>query len=231
MNSKGWLYLFFTDLFFDLLATANDWQVLRFVTKPMLIALLLVWFLFRSDGFSSIRYYMIFALLFSWMGDVILLLEEKSPSYFIAGLGSFLLAHIIYIFFFLRVRKTRAPDNPWNIFIVAPVGLYTVVFFFLLKPQLGNLKIPVLVYAIIISVMLICAIQTFSLKNKRIAYWWVMGAVLFVISDSLLAFNKFYHPFTLAGPATMFTYGLAQFAIVNGSLQYLAALKVSPAAA
>ena len=229
MNSKVWLYLFFIDLLVELLAIANNWNSMGLVTKPLLIATLAAWFLFSSNDYSAIRYYIVFALFFSWLGDILLMMEEKDPMYFIAGLGSFLAAHIIYIFFFFRVRKRMPDKKPWNIFLISAVGLYTISLFFLLNPHLGDLKIPVLAYAIIISVMLVCAMHTFSFNNKRAAYWWLRGAVLFVTSDSLLAFNKFYHHFPMAGIAIMLTYGLAQFAIVNGSLQYLAMVKVSPA--
>lgn len=229
MNNKVWLYLFFIDLLVELLAIANNWSSVGMVTKPLLMTTLAAWFLFSSNGYSAIRYYTIFALFFSWLGDILLMMEEKDPMYFIAGLSSFLAAHIIYIFFFLRVRKSMPDKKPWNIFLISAVAVYTIALFFLLNPHLGNLKIPVLAYAIIISVMLVCAMHTFSLNNKRAAYWWLTGAVLFITSDSLLAFNKFYHHFPIAGFAIMSTYGLAQFAIANGSLQYLAMVKFSPA--
>ena len=47
------------------------------------------------------------------------------------------------------------------------------------------------------------------------------GALLFVISDSVLAINKFYHPFEIAGIIIMLTYGLAQFFIAEGAIQYI----------
>jgi uncharacterized membrane protein YhhN len=228
MSNKVWIYLFFLDFFLELLATANNWNGLGLFTKPLLMPALAVWFLFSSKDHSVSRYYIVFALLFSWIGDILLMMEDKGPLYFIAGLVSFLAAHIIYIFFFLRARKSMPDKKPWNFFLMASVGLYAAAFFSLLYPYLGNLKLPVLVYALTISVMLICALHTVTLNNKITAYWWLSGAILFILSDSLLAFNKYYSHFPVAGLAIMLTYGLAQFAIVNGTLKYLAAVKDSP---
>jgi uncharacterized membrane protein YhhN len=222
MKSKSWLYLFFADLLLELIAVANNWISIRFFTKPLLAAVLLTWFLFSSRGYLLIRYYIVAALFFSWSGDVLLLMEEKAAIYFIAGLSSFLLAHIIYILFFLRVRNREPDKKPWNIFIIIAVGIYAAVLFLFLNPHLGNLKIPVLAYTIVISAMLICAIHSFNISNKKAAYWCITGATLFVVSDSILAINKFYHHYPLEDIAIMFTYGLAQFAIANGCLQYLA---------
>ncbi len=227
MNRKPLLYLFFIDFLLELLSTTNNLNSLGQFSKPLLMPALAVWFLFSSYGFSTTRYYILFALLFSWLGDLLLMMEDKNPVYFIAGLVSFLIAHIIYIFFFLSIRKTEKIKKPWNIFRIAAVALYTTAFYFLLYSHLSDLKIPVLVYAIIISVMLITAMHT-SFKPLRTAQWWLIGAALFVTSDSLLAYNKFYEHFPLAGFFIMLTYGLAQFAIVNGSLQYLAAVKATP---
>jgi uncharacterized membrane protein YhhN len=225
MNSKGWLYLFFADFLLELVAIANDWVSIRFFTKPLLVAVLAVWFLFSSQGSVALRYYIVAALFFSWMGDVFLLMEEKNPVYFMPGLGSFLLAHIIYILFFLRVRNRQQNKKGWNVFVITAVSAYSAALFFFLQPYLGALKIPVLSYAIVLSFMFICAVHAFSTPNKKAAYGCITGAALFVVSDSILSIQKFYHPWPASGIAIMITYGLAQFAIANGSLQYLANTK------
>jgi uncharacterized membrane protein YhhN len=228
MNSKGWLYLFFTGLLLELVAIANHWTGIRYFTKPLLVAVLIVWFLVKSVTYSSLKYYIAIALFFSWLGDVFLLMEEKDAAYFIPGLGSFLLAHIIYILFFLRVRNSQQVKKAWNFFVIAVVSVYTAALFFFLQPNLGALKLPVLSYAIILSFMFVCAVHAFAIPNKKAGYWCIIGAALFVISDSILAIHKFYRPFQGTGIAIMFTYGLAQFAIANGSLQYLANTKRGP---
>jgi uncharacterized membrane protein YhhN len=80
----------------------------------------------------------------------------------------------------------------------------------------GALKIPVIIYALIICSMLLSSIYIYPIIKPPFNGFFVTGALLFVFSDSLLALNKFYHPFTLAGAGIMLTYCAAQYFIVIG---------------
>jgi len=73
----------------------------------------------------------------------------------------------------------------------------------------------------VISFMLMLAMHMFFLRNKGAGNWMLAGALLFVISDSVLAINKFYQTFEMAGAIIMLTYGLAQLFIVQGAIKYL----------
>jgi len=160
-------------------------------------------------------------LFFSWLGDVFLMLEDKNSLYFIAGLCGFLTAHILYIIFFLRARRQQTATPHWNIFVIITASIYGAALFFFLNPKLGALQVPVLVYAVTICTMFICSVHAFGNAYKTAAIFCIAGAVLFIMSDSLLAINKFYQPFSAAGVLIMLTYALAQFGIVYGSIQYL----------
>jgi len=74
---------------------------------------------------------------------------------------------------------------------------------------------------------LMLAMHTMFSKNKRAGIWMMVGAILFVVSDSLLALNKFYVAINYAGIIVMLTYGLAQLFIVYGAARYI---KSKPAA-
>lgn len=229
MNQKGWLILFFTDFLLDILSIIFNFEETRIVTKSLLVPLLIVWFIVSSAGTISPRYFIIAALLFSWLGDILLLNDQKDQLYFIAGLSCFLIAHIFYILFFLQVRKRGATKKKWSPMVLSAVALYILAFYLLLLPHLTGLKIPVLLYALVIGTMLITAIHTRSGLSVIAGIWLITGAVLFVSSDSLLGLDKFYQSFPQAGVAIMFTYGMAQFAIAKGSLLYLAEEKKSAA--
>ncbi len=229
MNQKGWLILFFTDFLLDILSIMFNFEETRIVTKSLLVPLLIVWFMVSSAGTISPRYFIIAALLFSWLGDILLLNDQKDQLYFIAGLSCFLIAHIFYILFFLQVRKRGATKKKWNPMVLSAVALYILAFYLLLLPHLTGLKIPVLFYALVIGTMLITAIHTRSGLSVIAGIWLITGAVLFVSSDSLLGLDKFYQSFPQAGVAIMLTYGMAQFAIAKGSLLYLAEEKKSAA--
>lgn len=219
MKVRGWLYLFFLVLTIELFFICTNWTALRFVSKPLLMATLLAWFIAATPRGQG-RWVIILALILSWLGDVFLMLEDKNPDFFIAGLSSFLLAHLTYIYFFWQIRKQNTEPMPLNLFIIIGISIYAVALFFFLSPGLGALKTPVLVYAVTISTMLIMAIHSSSPATNNLAYWLIAGAVLFVCSDSLLAINKFYQPFATAGFLIMLTYALAQLLIITGAIKY-----------
>jgi len=226
MTVKYCSYLFFIVLLLQLTAIAMNWQAVRFFTKPLLMIILVVWFMLASPKLLPLRYCIAAALFFSWAGDVFLL--QKTNRWFMAGLTSFLLAHIMYIVFFLRVRRANLPAPPWNIYLVAGAAIYAVSLFIFLYPHTGGLKVPVGIYAAVITMMLITAAHAIPAHKQPIAAFFITGAALFVVSDSLLAINKFYHALPAGDMAVMLSYGLAQFAITKGSLLYLAAENKNP---
>jgi uncharacterized membrane protein YhhN len=101
------------------------------------------------------------------------------------------------------------------------VVVYYAALITLLSPYLADMKIPVLVYGIVISFMFMLAMHMLFIKHKTAGKWMMFGASLFVISDSVLAINKFYQSFEAAGIIIMLTYGLAQLFIVHGAVRYL----------
>ncbi len=96
---------------------------------------------------------------------------------------------------------------------------YLVEFMYILWPYLGNMKIPVLIYGITISTMLSAAMWQYQKLENKTALFFIIGATLFVASDSLLAFNRFRESFNLAGVSIMTTYILAQLFIVTGAIR------------
>lgn len=225
MKSSYWYYLFFADLLAELAAVAAGWSSVQVFTKPLLLAVLFAGFTVSSTSFSPLRYAIAAALFFSWLGDIFLMQEDRNAAWFMAGLGSFLLAHILYTVFFVRVRRMQAAAVRWNMTAIALIGLYAVLLVGFLYPYTGGLRWPVAVYALAIAVMLAAAMHAFSHAHYNARMYCIAGAALFMCSDSLLAINKFYHGFPAAGVWVMATYGLAQFAIVKGCLLYLAAEK------
>ena len=97
--------------------------------------------------------------------------------------------------------------------LVAAYGVSLVMF---LSPHLGEMKLPVTIYAVVICTMVICSLHVFNKVNNPSNILFVAGAILFAASDSLLAVNKFYKPFAGAGMMIIFTYCAAQFLIVMG---------------
>ena len=205
MNKKFWIILYFIVLAADLFAIYNGNETLRYVTKPLLMLLLIAFFIFQTKDFaSSLKKWIVLALVFSWAGDVLLMFESMNGNFFIFGLVAFLIAHIFYILFYENViRKEGLSKNYWWFL---PVIIYYIALIYILSPNLGDMKLPVRIYGIVISYMLIKALQTGGIKNPGAA---------------ILAINKFYEPFEYAGIAIMLTYGIAQLLITLGAVRYI----------
>jgi uncharacterized membrane protein YhhN len=104
-------------------------------------------------------------------------------------------------------------------YLLLPVIFYGVVLVFLLYDHLDGMRLPVIIYAIVILTMLIAAINRYE-KAGGLSFILVLaGALLFVISDSLIAVNKFGFPFRFSDVADMTTYIAAQYLIVTGVLK------------
>ncbi len=223
-----WLVLI-ADCFFVYYGT-NDY---RFYSKLLLVPLLLISVLYSTNKTRHPRSKLIilFILLFSWIGDVVLLTGNTDFS-FVEGLLAFLIAHILYSVFFLRLVPFKKEGLlviiMSSIFIIA----YLYVFMFLLWEKIMELQIPVTVYALAICFMLLTAINTYnSGRIRKLGVQnFIPGAILFVVSDTLLAGNKFAYEILnkkfdginlYLDIAVMFTYGAAQFFLVFGAVRYL----------
>lgn len=182
--------------------------------------LLVLFFIFNTISFSSsLKKWIVIALLFSWLGDILLMFESANSNFFIFGLIAFLLAHIFYIVLFDQVRLREKFKQ--SLFPLLPIAVYYILLISLLQPNLGGMQKPVSIYGLVISIMLSFAIDLWKLKDKTTAFLIIFGAVLFITSDSLLAINKFYKQFEYAGIAVMSTYGLAQLLITVGATRYI----------
>ncbi|MFN5357555.1 MAG: lysoplasmalogenase, partial [Bacteroidota bacterium] len=139
---------------------------------------------------------------------------------FVPGLLAFLTAHIFYILFYVRTKSEKISFFKLRPVMLIAVLAYLIEFMYLLWPSLGGMKIPVLIYGITISTMLSAAIWQYQKLDDRTSLFLIIGAALFVTSDSILAINKFSSPFDSAGIFIMATYILAQLFIVLGAIRY-----------
>ena len=148
------------------------------------------------------------ALAFSSLGDILL---DISPEMFPFGLGAFLCAHLVYTTMFLK-KRTQKPGGP-QVAAMLLVAAYSVAFAAWLTPHLGQLGVPVWAYMAAITAMAVS-----SIASRIRPEWVVAGAILFLISDSILAANKFVGPVPLRGWLVWSTYVLGQYGLCLGVL-------------
>lgn len=202
----------------DIIGIAANIPILYYAAKPLLLPVLII-LLASATGAVRGKKIMLVALFFSWMGDVLLMFESRHALFFIFGLVCFLTTHILYIIYFLSISSENISLLKKYPLLIALVAAYGVSLVWLLFPHLAGLRIPVMVYAAVICTMLLCSLHIFHKVNSTANILYVSGALFFVLSDSLLAVNKFYQPLAYAGVFIMLTYCLAQYLIVRGFIQ------------
>jgi len=177
-----------------------------YLFKPLtMVFILLIAALAQKPVSTTYRGLVIAGLLFSLAGDIFLMLPSDR---FIAGLVSFLIAHLFYI-----VAFRAGADYGWSWGWIAPFALYGAVVLALLWPGLGDMKWPVLVYLVVILVMVWQAWGRWHNTRQTAALLAFVGAALFVISDSVLAFDRFRGEFAAARALTLIPYFAAQWFI------------------
>lgn len=174
-----------------------------YLFKPLTVLLILSVALQSPQ--SVYKYLILAGLLFSLAGDIFLMLPKD---HFIAGLVSFLIAHLFYIAAFTLdgVRHTA---------LLAGLLLLIYGVFMLrrLFPYLGKMKVPVMVYMLVILLMVWQAANRYVTVGTGASFLAFAGACLFAASDSVLALNRFRRPFKSAQFLILTTYFAAQWLI------------------
>jgi uncharacterized membrane protein YhhN len=211
-------------LWLALIVAVIDWgavqmrfKPLEFIAKPGVMLVLIIW-LWQASSFQGALIWFGLGLLFSMAGDIFLMLPREQ---FIPGLISFLLAHLAYLVGF---NQSSPPIHPVSLLLVVLVGLTAVQLYRRLSGGLQasghpELKIPVLAYSAVISLMLISALLTLVRSEwaEGPALIASSGAVLFFLSDSFLGWNKFVAPLPFGNLRVIVTYHLGQILIVLGA--------------
>lgn len=210
------IYIGFSTVY--LLFLLSGYESYDLFLKPILIPLLGFGVYFHKK-FPS-KNTLLTALLFSWIGDVVLLFADIAEIYFILGLVAFLISHLVYCTLFNKQVKNQNKKNK-TLFLIGNlvIACYLIGMLTVLLPTLGELKIPVIVYATVISFMLLLAFNGFLIWKKPGNQYVFVGAIVFVISDSILAINKFYAPIEKSSFFIMLTYLVAQYLIEIGILK------------
>jgi len=147
-------------------------------------------------------------LVFCLFGDVLLLFD----AYFLFGLGAFLLAHILFSISFIQYMGFY---KNWIAFLVL-FGIAGVLFFWL-RPDLGDLLLPVSSYVLIITFMAWQGVGLYVRERNNAHALMAMAVLFFMLSDALLAIAKFKTPFYLSGPLILATYWLSIGLIANAT--------------
>jgi uncharacterized membrane protein YhhN len=203
--------LFFVAAIADIYAIISGNETLEVYAKPMLLTLLAVVYLVAS---SKPNFWYVLGMFFCFVGDVLLMF--KGANFFMFGLAAFLLGHIVYI----KITANFLPKDLTTKMITSafPFVVFFGVLMYLIYPNLDEMLIPVVVYGVTISTFGSVAFLNYRGDKSTENLWLFIGAIIFILSDSLIALNKFYEPNELYGVTIMITYILAQFLICKAMI-------------
>lgn len=191
----------------DWVAVVRRNKPIEYVCKPAAAALFFVAALTLDPVDDTARVWMAIALVFCIAGDVFLMLPRDA---FVPGLASFAIAQILLTVSF-AIRETS------TIRLLIGFAVVLAVLFALARRFIGALANgdqrglipPIVVYMTVISAMVVSSIASGSV-------WGILGAVLFMASDSLIAEQRFVREQRWQPVTVIVTYHLALAGLVSG---------------
>lgn len=182
------------DVLFLIRAELKDIRRQIYVFKPIatLTVITIASLSLLSPGVSPVYSGIILAgLCLSLAGDLALMFPKNIKA-FRVGLACFLMAHLVYSVAFLQIGHVNVNDILPIIILLSA----SIAFFMLIRSGLDSMKVPVIAYVVIISVMVASAIIVFGSDGVsfRTGSMVLLGALLFYISDLILAANRFWKP-------------------------------------
>jgi uncharacterized membrane protein YhhN len=184
------------------ISVARGSQTGIYVCKPLTLTLMIASAIVLDPTVSSVRTWFVVALVFSLLGDIFLMLPRDA---FVAGLASFLLAHVAYI-----VGFTRTGDGSW----LGAIPVAVIVAFLGTRLVRGirgrghsELVVPVVAYVLTIFVMVASAIASGNTVG-------IVGALLFMVSDAFIGEDRFVKHRSWQPLTIIVTYHLAQALLV-----------------
>jgi alkenylglycerophosphocholine/alkenylglycerophosphoethanolamine hydrolase len=204
----------------DWIAADKKIKALEYFAKPATM-LALLWWMWQSVGLGGSMLWFTMGVAFCLAGDVLLMLPIDM---FIFGLLAFLLGHIFYIVGLNNSAPYFSLRGGLFIILLAIYAgwLYAKIARGLSSKGKNSLKIPVAIYAFVISLMVYSALMSWSRAAwpTNAAVLVSLGAILFYISDSMLAWDRFVNPISHARLKVMVTYHLGQIGIVLGAMLF-----------
>lgn len=207
-NSVPWRWLVATSAALAITGYYLDGgQLLHWMCKP-LTTLLIVAMAWQTVGPARYRGCIVAGLLLSTLGDVFLMLPGD---YFVAGLLSFLLAHVAYLVAFGARARWFAHSGPWLGY--ALIGLAVVAALWPAIP--GPLRLPVVIYVVALVAMAAQAATVWQTRRDRAGVCAASGGALFLFSDSIIAIDRFGFAFAWSKALILVSYWSAQYLIAR----------------
>ena len=221
---KHGILVFWFFLLSDCYLILTEKESLRYLTKPVLIPVLLFYIFLNAKPhlFKHTKKFVFIAFLCAWLGDVFLM--GKGTFWFIIGMLAFIAAHLIWAAIFIRMHKPEIKHSQEVVIGLAILICWNYAIFHFIGPNLGSMKMPILIYMVIISLMALSTVNLLGSRSKQnlAINFFIPGAILFMISDSVLALKMFlYTDVSFLSVVVMVSYGYAISLLADGFAHYL----------
>lgn len=220
MNFKK--YLFWLIALAQIIAILFDIELLDRISKSALMFSLLIYFWDQTESQKDSKWvrYTTLAIVFTWIGDIMFLLYVKNFLFFFAGISAYFAAHIFLLFAFSKA--TFSEKIKFHFSIVPLIALaYTVLMGYLIVPYLdGVIQVPISLYVLSTLFLVIYAWYRKPQTNTESFLWVFLGVILIVISDSVLAINRFSNTVPYAQYITTICFIVAHWLIINGLIKH-----------
>ena len=182
--------------------------ILHWIAKPLATLLIVGMALSLGTNQPTYRRWIVIGLMWSTLGDVLLMLPGD---YFLHGLVSFLVAHIAYLVAFSRRERLLVSLTPFAIYALIAVAVLAFLWPGIPQPM----RIPVVIYVAALGAMAAQAAAIWTIRRDRASALAAIGGALFMLSDSLIAFNRFGEPFEASRWMVLSSYWMAQWLIAR----------------
>lgn len=198
---------------------------LIYIFKPLLGISLIYKIRSENTRHTAVQNIATFGFLAATAGDVFLMI--RGGDFFIYGLGMFLIAQLaIGLGFWYWNRPRQKPAPFFDIILTFPFFVFYVINMIYLTNLLRSENLteminPLWIYGGAITFMGIAAVTRYNRADKNSYFWGIIGAVLFIISDTIIAYNRFSEPIEYASFFVMLTYGMAIYFIAMSFVNFM----------
>ena len=217
---NSWFHaIFLVIVIVELISRWFDNHLLEYGAKPFILTWIAVFYILNSKK-EDIRISLILAFLFSWLGDMFLMLAHKNEVFFFAGVGGFFFAQCFFIYTFLKTyrKDTQGFLRKKPYWIIIFLGLLGLMIWYLHDGLEGIMLPIIIIYGISLFAMSAAALNRLGAVNIHSFILVFYGSVAFVLSDSLIAITKFKTEIPHSSFLVISVYILAQYMIMRGML-------------
>jgi hypothetical protein len=225
MNFKK--YFFWLTALAQIIAIIFDIELLDKMSKSALMFGLLVYFWDRTEVQKDVKWvrYTTLAIVFTWIGDIMFVLFVKNFLFFFVGISSYFAAHIFFLFAFWKASFDEKLKFHFSLIPLLAIA-YVAVMAYLIVPYLdGVIQVPVSLYALSTLLLVIFAWYRRTQTTAESFIWVILGVILIIISDSVLAINRFSTTIPFAQYVTTICFIGAYWFIINGLMKHFQSLQ------